>query len=517
MKRLSTTVVILLAASIARGARLDLTIVNEAGSQLPARVHISDENGKEYAPRGATPVPIGPDSWFASRGRVVMDVPATALRVHVERGPEYVPLREVLRPEDTGPRKLVLRRWIDMRARGYRSGENHTHVAAADLAPMLAAEDLDFGNSMYWWNDRRLALPPSPLAVMKLNFAGHSAPATIFDAEVENAWGAVYLTGLTGPMPVAWDPKRSNLAFVRVARRQRALISYQGGYSREVLLDALLGLVDVVNVCNNNFHRFKYQPRARYSNLLAVPGFPEYPDSPEGMMRMNMETYYRLLNCGLRLAAGAGSATGPKSTPIGYNRSYVRAGKDPTAAQFLAAWREGRNFVTNGPMVLLSADGGRQPGDTVALPASGGSLRLRAEAISDQPLKSLEIVINGRVAGRAELHGDATRAEVTVPVTLREGSWVAARATSEDSLLSDDEMKRYRQDTRLSQAPCRLRFGHTSPIYVTVDGRGARLAEAVAEGHRILNAFEIWARKNAAPEYLEEILDALRQARKALG
>ena len=34
------------------------------------------------------------------------------------------------------------------------------------------------------------------------------------------------------------------------------------------------------------------------------------PNTPEGMMRMNTDTYYRLLNCGLRLAAGAGSATG---------------------------------------------------------------------------------------------------------------------------------------------------------------------------------------------------------------
>ena len=73
------------------------------------------------------------------------------------------------------------------------------------------------------------------------------------------------------------------------------------------MIDALLGYVDVVNVCNNNFHRHKYQPRKRYSNLLNVDGFPEYPNTPKGMIQMNCETYYRLLNCGLRLAAGAGA------------------------------------------------------------------------------------------------------------------------------------------------------------------------------------------------------------------
>ena len=41
----------------------------------------------------------------------------------------------------------------------------------------------------------------------------------------------------------------------------------------------------MVNVCNNNFLRYRFQPRAQNANLLNVPGFPEYPNTAEGMMR----------------------------------------------------------------------------------------------------------------------------------------------------------------------------------------------------------------------------------------
>jgi hypothetical protein len=138
-----------------------------------------------------------------------------------------------------------------------------------------------------------------------------TARVSVHGAEVENPWGAVYLNGLNGPLTIPWEVRRSNLAFVRELRRQGALVCYQGGWSREVLLDAL---------------RYRFQPRAQDANLLEVEGLPAYPNTAEGMMQLSLESYYRLLNCGLRLAAGAESAAGAKNTPAGYNRAYVRAG-----------------------------------------------------------------------------------------------------------------------------------------------------------------------------------------------
>lgn len=493
--------------SLVWAGQIDLSIVDAATRRpVPARVLIADSNGKSYAPEEAAPVPIGPDRWFVSDGTVHLTVPARVAFIRVERGTEYRPFTGTV--DVPGKRTVQLQRWIDMRARGYYSGEDHVHVDVSALPAMLAAEDLNFGNSLYWWNGPNLNLPPGEENIRPLVFAGQVMPSSVFDAEVEHSWGAVYLIGLQKPMSIPSDKGRSNLPFVKDGRRQGALIAYQGGYSREVLLDALLGYVDVVNICNNNFHRYKYQPRPQYSNMLEVAGLDTYPATAEGMMQMNTDTYYRLLNCGLHLAAGAESATGAKTTPVGYNRAYVYAGRNPSLVQFLEAWRRGRNFVTNGPMIFLTANGNTEPGDTIALPKTGGKVRLKATAISDQPLQSLEIVVNGKVAARTKT------GELTALLNVKEGAWIAARATAEDRLLSDIELNRYLDRTgRLGgEAPTRLRFGHTSPIYCTTGGVGARVPASVEEAKRILSAFEIYARKNADPKYLAEILNELPRA-----
>lgn len=477
--------------------------VDEDTKPVSARVLVRDDSGRSWLPPVATTVNIGPDTWFVCDGAARLDVPQGRYRVTVERGPEHVPATDGVTLKANSSREFRLHRWINLRALGYRSGENHLHLPPGALESMMRAEDLDFGSSLQWWNGAKLPVPDS---------ASRATNLTLFDAEVENAWGAVYLVGLSKPMALPWNPARANLAYIEAARADGALICYQGGWSREALVDALLGRVDVVNVGDNLFHRHKFMPRARYANLLAVPGLPDYPATAEGMLALTTEAYYRLLNCGLRLAAGTGSATGVKSSPAGYNRSYVRVDGNATVREFLEAWRQGRNFVTNGPMLFLTADGRHEPGDTIKFPSTGGAVQVRVQARSDQPLRSLAIVVNGRTiatTARGEL-------EARIPVT--EGAWIAAVATAEDRSISAAELARYAQQSPLGgEAPTRLRFAHTSPIYVTVGGEGARVDAAIDEARRMLDAFEVFARKTAAPEFQPEILQAVAAARKRLG
>lgn len=491
---------------------LELSIIERAtGTQVPARVRIRDRFGKDHIAPDSVVVSIAPDRWFVCSGETHLRIPAGTASIRVERGTEYRPAIQTIRIEagQTLQHKVELERWIDMRRHGYVSGENHLHVPIDKLPAMLAAEDLDFGTSLSWWNGPKFDIAPGESWVQDLRFADGTIPTSVYDAEVEHSWGAVYLIGLRRPMNIPSNDRRSNLPFVQAARRQGALICYQAGWSREVLVDALLGFADVVNVCNNNFHRHKYQPRKRYSNLLDVDGFPEYQNTPEGMIKMNFETYYRLLNCGLRLAAGAGSATGAKTTPVGYNRAYVRAGPTPTLAEFLEAWRKGRNFVTNGPMISLRTDRNQRPGDTIALPSSGGTVSFQVIANSEQPLRSLELVANGKVVGKANIGPKQYEAKLSVSFPVEEGTWIAARCTEEDQLLSDEQLSRYSRGGSLPEEPCRLRYAHTSPIYVTVGGKGTYVTSSVKEAQRMLESLERFARKTAADEYLDEILKVL--------
>lgn len=504
-----------------RAAELDLTIVGgDTGRTVPARVRIRDAEGKDHVPEGAQMVPVGKrDRWFASDGRVRLSLPAGSIGVRIERGTEYKPIKQTIEIADDGPntRQFKLIRWVNMGERGYVCGENHLHVKPEELAPQVVAEGLDFGTSLQWWNYQRWDLPLSNGGILSMKFAGVRVPCSLCDAEIEHAWGAAYIIGVPHPLYAKRDDKRPNLPIVRQTHEAGAVVCYQGGWSREVLLDALLGYVDVVNVCNNNFHRHAYQPRTRYSNLLNVEGFPEYPGTPSGMMQMNTDTYYRLLNCGLQLAAGAGSATGAKHTPVGYNRAYVRAGEKPTMKAFLDAWRQGRNFVTCGPMIFLTVNGKHKPGDTIGLGAEGGSARIEVEAVSDQPLTSLEVVVNGEVVGQAS-NLSGSKAKLQLTTDIGEGSWIAARCTDRDKLLSDEELEANYSygNARMPCRPCRMRFAHTSPVYVTVEGKGVRVEASVAEARRMLDAFEVFADETVGDAHRGELSAAIKRARGLL-
>lgn len=464
-------------------------------------------------PVGAVEVINGPDRWFISPGRSQVEITAGAVELRVERGHEFQRVKKQLSIEDGATEHTVtLRRWIDMRKLGYLCGENHVHVPFEKLAPMFVAEGLDFGTILHWWNERRLPVADGD-AVRTLEFAGHSVPTSVYDAEVEHPWGSILITNLPAPHDVSPLRAIPNLLHAKRAHELGALVHYQAGWSREVGLDALLGYVDVINVCNNNFHLHRFQPRSHYSNLLETPGLPVYRNTPEDMMRMNTETYYRLLNWGLRLAAGAESATGAKQTVVGYNRAYVRVEPGATIAEFYDAWKAGRNFVTNGPMLFLEVGDGHLPGDTISLPATGAKLPIKVNARADQPLESVEIIQNGQVVRKFKPQSDAAcEGETTIQVDS--GCWIAARCVAYDPLLSDEELASFANGE--SEQPSRLRYAHTSPIYVTVNGKGAAVQDSIAEGLRMLDQFEVFARRECDKEYLESTLAAIETARQRL-
>lgn len=515
---LALLVVLASLAAESRAATLELRVVDEGGRPLPCRVAVRPTQGPGLVPEGAVELPIGPERWFISPGESMLAVPAGKLQLWIECGLEFVRFKETIDvAEPRATRTVTLKRWIDMGGRGYRSGESHLHVDPPLLAPMLAAEDLDFGTVTTWWNgpDKKVHVPPGTGRSRILSFGGRDIPASVHDCEVEHAWGALFIQNLPGPLPLPSDAGRPNLDFAKYATEAGGLVHYQGGWSREVAVDALLGYVQAVQLLSNNFQPHRFQPRSRYSNLLEVAGFPVYTDTDEGMLRHSLETYYRLLNWGLPLAASAGSSTDIKQTPAGYNRAYVRLGKEASLADFYRGWSAGRNFVTNGPMLFLKSEKGAQPGDTLELPQGGGALDFELSCLSDpqQELTSAEIVVNGEVAATfpiSDKHALKGRTSLTIPA----GSWIAARCTVRDTLLSDEELAPYANGDK--QQPSRLRFAHTSPIYVTVGGQHAFVRKSAEEGLQILDRFAVFAQEKAAPEYRAEILKATAQARESL-
>ena len=143
---------------------------------------------------------------------------------------------------------------------------------------------------------------------------------------------------------------------------------------------------------------------------------------------------------------------------------------------------------------------------------------MKVVAKSDVPLTSVEIVVNGRVAKSFEVQNPREiRGEADLEIVR--GSWIAARCVARDGLLDKTELAAYSRgklDTPYPIRPSTLRFAHTSPIYATVDGKGASVRSSIDEGLRMLDAFAVFARKTAAPAHRALMLRAVEEAREKL-
>ena len=78
---------------------------------------------------------------------------------------------------------------------------------------------------------------------------------------------------------------------------------------------------------------------------------------PLGNGYWTQEIYYHVLNAGLRVPPSAGSASGVLPNPVGYNRVYVHLDRELTYSDWWKGLKDGRSFVTNGPLLRVTANG----------------------------------------------------------------------------------------------------------------------------------------------------------------
>jgi len=196
------------------------------------------------------------------------------------------------------------------------------------------------------------------------------------------------------------------------------------------------------------------------SDYYEVVGFADH--------RASADIWYRLLNCGFRLAAAGGTDAMANFAslrgPVGVNRSYVHVATWPDSADgrrdaWLRALKAGHSMATNGPLLGFSVEG-RQPGDAIPVDVPG-TLSYEGYLRSIVPIDHLEVVMNGSVVRRIDLSGDATRADFDGEVAVSGSGWLVLRAWSDDA-----------QPEILDMYP----YATTSPIYIDAGDGGPRSA-----------------------------------------
>src|SRR5262245_5774949 len=431
--------------------KLRLSVVEkQTGRPLTARLSIEQQGRKYVAPPGSLYRVQNGLLHFYAAGRAQATIPAGKYVLRAFRGLEYRPLeRQIeLAPGQDLNVTLELDHWNDPASRSWYSGESHIHAnygyghwynTPETMSLQLEGEGLRVANFMVANSDGDGVFDreffrgaPDPLS--------SSGTVLYWNQEFRaTLWGHMTLLNLkrlvepifTGFKETTnpWDtPTNADIADATHLQEGHVNFTHPasgtgdpflGAYAaKSVPIDVALGKIDSLDI---------------------------------NWGEATLQLWYRLLNCGFRLPASAGTdcfLNRIQSRLPGSDRAYVKVDNRFSYTEWIRNLKAGRSFVTNGPLLEFQVDG-RFLGDSIQLPASG-TVSTRASATWQSPLDRAEVVYNGAAVATAQVSADRLTATLEQALKIDRSGWLSFRA--------------YAQDRTWAQ---------TSPIYLTVAGKAA--------------------------------------------
>jgi hypothetical protein len=441
---------------VVSAAEVEITVRDKkSGQPMPCRIHVKDAAGK---PQRAGELPFWFDH-FVTPGSARLQLKPGKYTIEIERGPEYVRIADIFEVKDKGDTKLAyeLSRLVDLSAEGWWSGDLHVHRPVEAMELLMRAEDLHVAPVITWWNKKNLwdgkKLPADPLVRCDGKRFYHTMAG-----EDEREGGALLYFHLKKPLAIASNSKEypSPMKFVQQARLMEddVWIDIEKPFWWDVALWLTTGMMNSIGIANNHMCR----DRMYESEAWGKPRLAERLPPPHGNGHWTQEIYYHVLNAGLRLPPSAGSASGVLPNPVGYNRVYVHVGKDMDYANWWKGLRAGRSFVSNGPLLRVTADG-KLPG-TVFTAAKSMKLDLKADLTTQDPIRFVEIIKNGQVERRVPVP-DVLKTGALGTVEFKESGWFLVRVIA-------DHKKTFR-------------FASTAPFHVEIGADKQRISKASAE------------------------------------
>lgn len=450
---------------------LGRVIDDQTGEPIASRMYVQSESGEWYFAEGAESEGrtvryekqnwIRPDSnefhTSVSAHPFSLRLPPGNYKVTVERGKEYFPWTKTIQVGTQAPTLEVrLKRWVNMSANGWYSGDTHVHMNVDRLKVAIEADDVNVALPMVYWttrNDRTAEfgdrtdpddarLPSELLAVDGSHVIWpKNTEWEIFSVDGKShTLGALFALNHQTPFGVGIPPVRQVIA---QADREGAILDLdKHDWPFALVLPPLLGNRLTYELANNHMWRTEF---AFSKWTTPAPDWMGLGEGVSGGEKEWMEyvhrTYWTLLNCGYRLQPSAGTASGVHPVPVGYGRVYVHLPNGFHYRDWIEGLRKGRSFVTTGPMVSIER--------------KDDSLQVMAQA--DGPIDSIEWIVNGKVEQQdvsiQERRPDGSSAiEFRRDVRFDTTSWVAVRVWQK----SDGG---------------RWRFAHTAPIWFDVAGK----------------------------------------------
>jgi hypothetical protein len=456
-------------------SRVRITVLDQAtGKPTPCRVAVVGPDGHFYQPPKYRLSPYAmtgkwPNKgdwgnraekapwrylgrYFYSTGETEVAVPAGNIRIEVEKGWEYAPMKEsvTVGTADTQALEITLNRIVPMAEHAYYNGDIHLHFPRASrdddelIFDLLDAEDIQYGTPLAY-NEPAGPYSGAMATMDSPQFREFGEPSLRTRGDVSILSGQEYRSIHYGHIMyylrdrLVHEGQMFNLddgltygpTSADVLADGGLAIHAHGGYAKEIYADAALGTVSGVELLQFGIYR------------------------PIGL-----EDWYHILNTGYRFPA-FGACDFPACRFLGDSRTYVWTehgiNSRPTLPEWLRAGAKGQSFISTGPLVLLDVDG-RRPGEIVSLAENQSkevnvTIRVRCEVT---PVRHLDLIVNGKLVERLNIPAEKAQgawSELQHTLTIAESSWIAARAWSVTPGGQPDAE------------------AHTNPVYVTVNNR----------------------------------------------
>lgn len=439
----------------AEGGALHVRVVSaETGRLAPCSVALRDSTGAlAIENRSYT-------NGFRSSGEFVKELPAGPARLTVSRGFDFISEeREVaIRPGERAELEIRLRRRSPLAAEGWRCGDHHVHMTHGEsrirvdfdyIALAARAEGLDCLSVGQFWNlpnptataaeaECRRVSPPDCSLAWNLE-----APKNYYRGDASRCLGHCWFVGARASDSIAEELLGLSAHDYESEKTPTA------NFESHARIHELGGVIAYTHPCR--WWRGEWGGRGGYaleknrfiSNLAAELPFdtvagPTY-DALDILMQTHekevnangLKLWFLLLNHGYRVRATASSdATFDnegRGTP-GRVRVYTRG------ESIAAAIRQGRSFVTSGPLLLLDVDG-RQPGDSILSERrTRRTARIRAWAsgVPGERLTEVELIRNGEAVRTFRVSGEQAAFEAEYSWEEEGAAWIVARCFGKD-------------------------------------------------------------------------------------
>jgi len=443
---------------------LHLSIRDEHGKNMPARVSVIASDGRAYAPENAwmqaddgfdRDLQAFENHYFHCPGQCTLTLPIGDARLQVSHGMDYAIAEEQRTITAAGNTTTIRLEPLQLPTQygHFASADLHVHMnygghyrnTPENLIEQARAEHLDAVYNLIVNKEERIpdiaqfttrSLRKNGVLLMQgqeyhSNYWGHLGLLDLNDHFLTPDFSGYRETAMTSPYP-------HNGLIAALAHSQHGLVGYAHPFDEPVNPDKDSKLTNALpaDVALGN---------ADYYELV---GFSDH--------RSTADIWYRLLNLGFRIPAGAGTDAMANYAslrgPVGMNRVFIAVPGEVTPQKLHTALKQGRTFVTNGPLLGFEVNG-KHSGDEITL-AKPTLLPYRASLRSIVPVDHFELIFNGRVIVSHPLNGARREGEVSGTVEIPASGWLILRAWNDHA------------DPKVQDI---YPYASTSPVYVTVD------------------------------------------------